>query len=371
MEKNLSSPAKLRSKSFSSETNGGPPLESALTQKKSLRRDVTIFNRQRSDVEAHGPAPDGDFEYISEVIDILEGQNASTNLRDDPQYANLDYLIIFPDDFLKSIWDIIIAFLMLYTCIITPYRVAFLSDEDEFLYWIILETTIDVFFSVDIILNFFVAFFDAEEILIVSKKRIIKNYLLGWFSIDLIGVIPFDKILETTKYSTLVRLSRIPRLYKLFRLTKMLKVLRMIKERNKIITFFLDFLKIGQGLQRMLSLIISILLFCHVTSCLWVLQADINEDGDDWITMYRYRDSINSEIYVASFYWITQTVVTVGYGDIAARNTTERLFSITLMFFGAFLYSFTIGTNIDLAIFLPKINKLITKITENKYLLLF
>ena len=121
----------------------------------------------------------------------------------------------------------------------------------------------------------------------------------------------------------------------------------------------------------MLSLIISILLFCHVTSCLWVLQADINEDGDDWITMYRYRDSINSEIYVASFYWITQTVVTVGYGDIAARNTTERLFSITLMFFGAFLYSFTIGTNIDLAIFLPKINKLITKITEIKYLLLF
>ena len=40
---------------------------------------------------------------------------------------------------------------------------------------------------------------------------------------------------------------------------------------------------------------------------------------------------------------MTQTVVTVGYGDINSGNTSERIFSSFLMFIGVFFYSFTIG----------------------------
>ena len=73
------------------------------------------------------------------------------------------------------------------------------------------------------------------------------------------------------------------------------------------------------------------------------------------------------QIYIISFYYITQTVVTVGYGDINAGNTTERLYACFLMFGGVLFYSFTIGSlsslisNIDTksAVFDRKLNTLL------------
>lgn len=44
----------------------------------------------------------------------------------------------------------------------------------------------------------------------------------------------------------------------------------------------------------------------------------------------------------------------MGYGDINAGNTLERLISCILMFVGVFFYSFTIGTNLFINIILMK-----------------
>jgi hypothetical protein len=39
--------------------------------------------------------------------------------------------------------------------------------------------------------------------------------------------------------------------------------------------------------------------------------------------------------YVTSYYWAITTVSTVGFGDITAKTTAERLFSITAEMFGS------------------------------------
>lgn len=64
----------------------------------------------------------------------------------------------------------------------------------------------------------------------------------------------------------------------------------------------------------------------------------------NWIDCFNYRDRPLIERYIASFYWVTYTVVTVGYGDITGQNTTERIISCFLMFGGVVFYSFTIGS---------------------------
>ena len=49
------------------------------------------------------------------------------------------------------------------------------------------------------------------------------------------------------------------------------------------------------------------------------------------------------ELYFTSMYFTVTTIVTVGYGDISANNTGERLFCILLMLVGVVAFSFVTG----------------------------
>ena len=46
----------------------------------------------------------------------------------------------------------------------------------------------------DIILNFNTAYEDNQGLIVVSHKKIIKNYLQTWFLTDFISNIPFENI---------------------------------------------------------------------------------------------------------------------------------------------------------------------------------
>lgn len=63
--------------------------------------------------------------------------------------------------------------------------------------------------------------------MVENRKLIAKNYLKGWFSIDLIAVIPFQQILESLNLNSLVRIIRIGRLYKLAKLVKLLRFMKV------------------------------------------------------------------------------------------------------------------------------------------------
>lgn len=47
---------------------------------------------------------------------------------------------------------------------------------------------------------------------------------------------------------------------------------------------------------------------------------------------------------MASFYWITQTVITVGYGDIPAVTVAEKFLALIAMFAGVIFFSLTVGS---------------------------
>ena len=122
------------------------------------------------------------------------------------------------DDSVRNVINIYIR-LLLYMATVVPYRIAF-YDEDS-LGWIITDSIVDCFFGLDIIFNFFYAYFNFYEDLIVDRKKIAKRYLSTWFVIDLIAIIPLNLVLQTQRdYSSMARLARLPRLY---RLVKMLK----------------------------------------------------------------------------------------------------------------------------------------------------
>lgn len=56
------------------------------------------------------------------------------------------------------------------------------------------------------------------------------------------------------------------------------------------------------------------------------------------------QDEDNTEIYIASFYSVIMTLTTIGYGDIVASNSMERVVGVLVMLGGILFYSYTIGT---------------------------
>jgi Trk-type K+ transport system membrane component len=57
-----------------------------------------------------------------------------------------------------------------------------------------------------------------------------------------------------------------------------------------------------------------------------------------------FEDLNNFDLYITALYYTVTTITTVGYGDISAHTTTEKLLAICLMIIGAGGFSFAAGS---------------------------
>lgn len=142
-----------------------------------------------------------------------------------------DYLL-YPEDYSKQYWDLFITLVLLSSCIITPYRIAF-GEIDEPLQWKIVNTFTDVAFGIDILVIFNSAFHDGEYRIIEDRKKIAKSYLVSWFLVDMLAIIPFDVFIDTSQSNSgdIDRFMRFSRMQRLIKMTRMLRILKIVKER--------------------------------------------------------------------------------------------------------------------------------------------
>ena len=128
-------------------------------------------------------------------------------------------------------------------------------------------------------------------------------------------------------------------------MTRLVRMLKIVKERNKLVKYLNEILKIGVGFERLLFFILIFFILSHIVCCFWIFSARLEDFGPDtWVVRYGYQDLSNMDLYIASFYFTITTITTVGFGDISGGTTMERIICILLMVAGVISFSFATGT---------------------------
>ncbi len=187
-------------------------------------------------------------EFLVSAKDRLTGETDKEEM--------VPWLMVHPNTMFKMVWSVILVVLLLYSAFVTPLRVAFFADQStEDLGWLITESIVDCSFGFDILVNMCSAYYGTDGKLVTSRWRIMKEYLCGWFTIDLIACFPFQYVVagvdaEQTvgNYNDLLRLLRIPRLYRLFKMVRILKAVTG-NGKNSLSSFFEGAIKVNTSTQ--------------------------------------------------------------------------------------------------------------------------
>lgn len=102
----------------------------------------------------------------------------------------MDACLIYPDHYLKVMWNFFVTLLVVISCIQTAAMIAFELNDVATL---ALNYSIDLCFLTDLVLNFFTPYYEDDEYIVIEDHGMIAcHYLQGWFAIDLIAIIPFE-----------------------------------------------------------------------------------------------------------------------------------------------------------------------------------
>ena len=252
-------------------------------------------------------------------------------LKDGSDLTDYDEFYIDPRSSFRRTWDLWIILLVIYSAVAIPYYSAFSKREKD---WKVgLDYTFDCLFILDIMFNFFTAYYDKFGRLVASRAKIKSNYLRTWFIIDVLASFPFE-LFASIGSSGIDRNSDI---FSLFKFPRLLRLGRILK--------FIERLGVYANIWRILRLLGIIILVLHWVTCLWHLivcgSSDLNELDHAMLAMCEKSwDSPADNAYLQASYW---AVLLLLGNDVHPFNNGTTALSVMMLLVGSFLYAAVFG----------------------------
>ncbi|KAL4433513.1 hypothetical protein ABPG74_002910 [Tetrahymena malaccensis] len=270
----------------------------------------------------------------------FKGSQTQKMLSSDP------ILFIDPYGYFKLFWDLFIGLIQLYFPLIFPVRIAFgLSNKPFHL----IDLLIDMVFLIDMFFSCITGINQGGEV-IKDRYFITKNYLRTYFAFDLISLIPYYFFVQDLNYIKIFRLARYWDRYLLL-LNKTVYFIFKGGSSHKFAVLLYYLFKVS-----------SLILICvHVMTCWWIEVGQFHELGETsdlpqefkqlgWVNTYYLNNPkkpqyghVNKDIYITGYYYVTTTISTVGYGDLASKTVMEEFYTMFCEFFGIALFGYISG----------------------------
>ena len=277
-----------------------------------------------------------------------------------------DSCMIHPKNKKKLMWDSLIGGLIIYSVIMVPMQMAFLTFEskERGRGLMIFDLCIDLIFFIDILITFNTAYYsESEDAYIAIRSRVISTYLRTWFAVDLTSSIPFNILVElslSTNHSDLKSL-RLIRIIRLLRLVKMMRKINFVKLSYRLEDLF----SISPSAMSLITTIIQVVYIAHLICCMWwglcTSLTTLTWYDSSELVYIPLRDAPFQDQYVASLYWTITTLSTVGYGDIVPINNQERVLAIFIMVVGATVFGYVVA---NISTVVGNFNQLETKAAD-------
>lgn len=287
--------------------------------------EITAFERKKEADDKNAETK----EMIEYYTRILKETETSERFVISPKHRMMEY------------WDFVTLAFLTYTATITPWEMAFWTHSAAGSAMYILNRIGDAFFSCDMILNFFLIYYNNEKGREEKDQvKIIFHYLKGWFFVDLLATIPYDALFSPNSDDEGLNI------FSYLRLLRILKLLRMFRV-ARILSRWQSRLGIRNSISSLLWCFVCAITIAHWGACVWGITPLFMMPDPGWMV---YKDvGLEGPFaqYLASMYWSVMTITTIGYGDVPATNNLERFVSVGFMCFGGVLYAIIVGTICD------------------------
>jgi hypothetical protein len=256
-------------------------------------------------------------------------------------------LLINPDKPFRILWESLGVLVIIWVTLSLPFKIAFLSEQlNDADPLFVFQIFVNIFFIADCALNFYTAYYDENDVLVVDGARIKRNYLRSWFVVDFLGAVPFDYIVLALEghYYTALEATKLIRILKLMRLFRLLNL-------HNLFRFFGRFEeRLSNTFVKVFKLVIVLILWLHLDACFYFFVARWTQidtgafAADSWVALNGLTAAPPAKQYLWSVWVVQSQMLSVAYGPVSPVRTDEVCATILSMLFGAVLYAGVIGT---------------------------